>query len=205
MKYIEYTIARDLSWKILAKLECKDLPIKISSLIKQLDIKLLSYEKSSHLLKSLNLYTHSKTTDGFTTCVSGIYIIFYNHENSNARNRFTIAHELGHILLGHLKTTGYTVINREPTSADNSMEQQANVFASRLLAPVCVLYGLNLTTAHQVSNICDISLQSAEYRISRLNLLINRNKFFGSPLEREVYELFSNYIRMHKINPYQLR
>lgn len=63
-------------------------------------------------------------------------VIFVSSNVSRARQRFTTAHELGHILLGHVGR--YKLVNREPDPRDTPIEQAANVFASRLLAPpVC--------------------------------------------------------------------
>lgn len=76
--------------------------------------------------------------------VAGAYIrrgrkslIFIQAENYPTRQRFTIAHELGHHVLGHGAVfEGYADIGRE--TADLS-EQQANYFASELLNPVAAV------------------------------------------------------------------
>ena len=121
------------------------------------------------------------------------------------RQRFTIAHELGHILLHG----GNGLYNREPSESDNPIEQEANIFASRLLAPACVLWGLGVTSAQQISELCNISLQSAEFRMRRMNELYEREKrflnmynkscFLISELERKVYRQFSEYIQQNHL------
>jgi Zn-dependent peptidase ImmA (M78 family) len=50
------------------------------------------------------------------------------------RQRFTVAHELGHILLGHNNRSRVIDYNSKDTN-----EQQANIFASELLAPLQML------------------------------------------------------------------
>ena len=43
----------------------------------------------------------------------GRYVIYYNEKMSRRRKRFTIAHEIGHVILGHLLESGVPVISRE--------------------------------------------------------------------------------------------
>jgi hypothetical protein len=69
------------------------------------------------------------------------WAIVVNQENAEVRQRFTIAHELGHLLL-HRYTTphadaGYKVRFRDQTSSAGSVreEVEANQFAAELLMP----------------------------------------------------------------------
>lgn len=107
--------------------------------------------------------------------VNGGPIILVNKGDSAERQRFTAAHELGHIMLGHVGK--YKLVNREPSPNDNPIEQAANVFASRLLAPACVLWGCNIHTADEIAVNCKISRQAAEYRAARMEILYKRNAF----------------------------
>jgi len=61
------------------------------------------------------------------------------------------------------------------------------VFASRFLAPACVLWGLNVHTAADIARFCEISKEAAEIRAKRMAELYKRNMFLTSPLERRVY------------------
>ena len=113
------------------------------------------------------------------------------------RQRFTTAHELGHILLGHVGQS--PVVNREPQATDNPIEQAANVFAARLLAPACVLWGCGVRSAADIERLCHVSRQAAEYRMERMRILYARNRFLTSPLEGAVYRQFEEYIKEHRI------
>lgn len=64
--------------------------------------------------------------------------------------------------------------------------------------PAIVLKELNYITPQDIANICDVSLQSAEYRSKRLKELIERNKFYTSYLEQQVYINFKNFIQNQK-------
>jgi len=130
--------------------------------------------------------------DGYCIILFGRPRIFVRKECSPERQRFTIAHELGHILLGHVGH--YNLVNREPNAKDNPIEQEANVFASRILAPACVLWALDARTPEQIAQICRISHQAASFRAQRMAILFERDRFLTSSIERQVYEQFSSFI-----------
>ena len=60
--------------------------------------------------------------------------VLINSDKPRVRRRFTIAHELGHLALGHL--LGGQVIVDETVRGKSPHEQQANAFAAGLLMPV---------------------------------------------------------------------
>ena len=60
-------------------------------------------------------------------------IIIVNREHSKLRNRFTIAHELGHYFLRGEPQKCFA--HRNMTNVNNMEERQANSFASELLMP----------------------------------------------------------------------
>ena len=113
------------------------------------------------------------------------------------RKRFTVAHELGHIFLGHPLIAGY----HARTTGENlpQTEKAANVFASRFLAPACVLWGLNAHTADEIARFCEISAEAAEIRAKRMAELYKRNMFLTSPLERRVYSQFEAFIEQNRL------
>lgn len=100
--------------------------------------------------------------------------------------------------MGHVGK--YELVNREPSPNDNPIEQAANVFASRLLAPACVLWGCGVRSADEIAELCKISHIAAEYRFTRLTELYERNKFLTSPLERKVYQQFSEFIEQNQLH-----
>lgn len=200
MDYSNYRKTRDFSWRLLIDNNITELPVKVSGICKNLRIPVISYEKGYEIIKTAGLEKICSQNDGITFMGT----IFYNNECSIGRQRFTIAHELGHILM-HTKSE----YNREPSVNDPFIEQEANIFASRLLAPACVLWGIGVTTAEEISKICDISPVAAKFRMQRLSALYEREKkflkernkscFLMSDLEKKVYEQFSDYIRIHKL------
>lgn len=179
MDYKDYKVSRDLAWEILINEQVTELPVMVGKLCRQMGI-------------AVRYYCPNDESDGFSTLVNDRVCIFVSEKCGKERQRFTVAHELGHILLGHLGK--YELVNREPSAKDNPIEQAANVFASRLLAPACVLWALDARTPEEISELCQISRQSAEFRAKRMELLWERGKFLSSPLERRVYKQFERFI-----------
>ncbi len=179
MNYENYKRSRDLAWEILLHEGIRELPVKVGELCKGMGI-------------NVKYYKTPDSNDGYSIMLDRP-MIFIAQDRPTARQRFTAAHELGHILLGHVGK--YELVNREPDPKDNPIEQEANVFASRLLAPACVLWALNARTPKEIAELCEISLKAAEFRAERMELLYRRGKFLSSPLERAVHEQFSDFIR----------
>lgn len=125
------------------------------------------------------------------------WIIIYDDLQPTVVSRFTVAHELGHIFLGHelqrLKYADVEEFKRKPKS-----EQQADQFALRLLCPACVLCGLDLHTTDEIADICRVPHDAAKIRAERMELLYQRSKFLTSPLEQEVYENFKDFVENWK-------
>lgn len=163
--YAKYKESRDLTWRILTEQKISSLPIKISKICINYGIRIRNYGENRNLINEIG-EEDELSNDGFTTNIKGKPIIFYDETKSPGRIRFTIVHELGHILLNHIGK--YKLINREPAPEDNPIEQAANVFASRLLAPACVLWGLGAHTAYEIMKYCDISYSAAELRAERI-------------------------------------
>ncbi len=210
-KYTSYKKARDAAWQLIIDMNINELPVKVSTIIRQLGIGLYNYQDNAEFIYKLKLDTIAKSSDGFTLFMNNQYKIFYDNTKSVARIRFTLGHELGHIICKHefqkVSDSYITTRNSEPKQNDSIIETEANMFAARLLAPACVLHELKLFTAEEIAEHCCISQQAAEFRCQRLLLLEERNKqflferdygcYYISNLEKQVKEQFSNYINNH--------
>ena len=76
---------------------------------------------------------------------------------------------------------------------------QANVFARDLLMPATILHSLKVSSAEEIARICNVSMQSAGIRYSRLLELEKRNMFNRHPLEKAVHKQFIDYIDKTKL------
>jgi hypothetical protein len=186
--YKRYQNARDTAWQTLIDFKAHELPVPLADICGSLGITLLD-DSHAHELRP--------TESGIAVKQGSKWYIIFDDSDTRGKQRFTVAHELGHILMGHALKNGY--YTRRDNIAKPADETEADMYAARLLAPACVLWGINACTAEQIAAICDISLTAAKYRAERMSLLRSRNKFLVSPLEREVYENFREYIENHKI------
>lgn len=100
------------------------------------------------------------------------YLIFYNdlniHYKVAGRKRWTLAHELGHVLLNHHAINNRTAIFKNNLTDDEYkwMEAEANRFASLLLANPIILYKLNIKNNFDIMKICNLTEEASIYRYS---------------------------------------
>ena len=193
--YKQYIQVRNASWEILLDCQVHMLPVNVTKVCQCLDVRVLSYQGGKKIITRHGLEQLTKQTDGFTMLLYRTPIVFFDASCSRQRARFTIAHEIGHLVLGHVKYGRVTTINREPSPQDSLVETMANQFAARLLAPACVLWGLDVHKPMDIARLCDISLASATFRAERMKALYQRNKFLTSPLEQRVFQQFKPFIQ----------
>lgn len=191
MQYDIYKQARNAAWEFLIKNNVRQLPVSLSAICAQNGITLLRD----------NLCIYLTDNDRGTTYLrNGVYSIVLNCFDSVQVQRYTTAHELGHIYLKHPMRNGKYGrsfgVQRQPKSP---MEYQAERFAIDILAPACVLWGLNLHTAEDIARICNISMQAAKIRAERMELLYQRNMFLSHPLERQVFQQFGKFVENNQI------
>lgn len=187
INYGKYKNVRNAAWQVLIDYNINKLPIKVTDIVKQSNIKLLN-NNDCKFLKNNQL--------GVSIHIDNDWYIIIDDTMKIERIRFTIAHELGHIFLGH-----ESLLHRTPNSIfieKPEEETEADMFAARLLAPACVLWGLNLRTPEEIAKICNISYQAAVYRAKRMEILYKRNMFLTSDLEKQVYSNFSEFINNYK-------
>lgn len=196
MKYRLYQQARNLSWKVLQDCGINQFPVNLGQICRFYQIKTLPYSKFT-LWDMVD--PQAKNGDGFSFKMEKqYYIVFNDSVNSLGRIRFTLAHEMGHILLGHVETITF-YRNREIDSETAVKETQANIFARDLLMPAVVLSGLDVHSATEIAKLCNISLESAKIRAKRMEELYQRNCFQLHPLERSVMLQFKDYIENNNI------
>lgn len=183
MEFREYRNSRDLAWRVLINEGVTELPVRVVKLCEGMGIRVRYGDPGEY-------------GDGRSAILGGEPWIFVSDQCIVPRQRFTVAHELGHILLGH--TGKYRLVNREPDPKDDPIEQAANVFASRLLAPACVLWALDARTPEQIAELCQISYKAAVVRAERMAQLYQRGRFLVSPLERLVYQQFLPFIQSRR-------
>lgn len=184
MYYAIYKGIRNSAWQCLIDFGIDRFPVDILKIARTAGVKIVK----NSLVDDLDPSEYGKSYYDGTK-----WIIIYDDTNDIVTSRFTIAHELGHIFLGHAMTHAKYCNIREFGKKPRS-EQQADMFAIRLLCPACVLKDMNISSAKDLASICRIPLPWAEIRYSRLKELNKRNKYFTDPLEIEVYNKFTGIL-----------
>lgn len=187
MDYGKYKGARNASWQCILDFNISKLPVMVTDIIKK--------SENIRLFKDSDIHKLADFESGKTIFHNNTFEIIYKDTEPSIRCRFTIAHELGHIFLGHLliNTPQYRTF---VLSSDT--ERSANVFARDLLAPACVLHELQMIKAIDIAKLCNVSLECAKYRENRMRELEIRNAWYLHPLERQVREQFDNFINNKK-------
>jgi Zn-dependent peptidase ImmA (M78 family) len=126
------------------------------------------------------------------------FIIGVNTLHPKTRQRFTIAHEIGHLELNHLEQYGeheilvdrhFKVMLRDEKSsqASDPMEIEANAYAAELLMPTAMLIverelrssGVDYEDdelIHNLANRYKVSRQAMTFRLANLAELLQRSR-----------------------------
>lgn len=106
------------------------------------------------------------------------HTVYYNSNTAPFRIRFSLMHELGHICLRHTSVSGKS----------QSPEQEANAFASLILAPRMVIHYSGCRTAEDLSRVFQMTFEASGYALNdyyRWYDHILRDKM--SPLDKAMY------------------
>ena len=168
----------------------RTLPVDVLHIARAADIK---------VIKNSSVGVLRKNENGKAYCDGNSWIIIYDDTKPIEISRYTIAHELGHIFLGHSITqtlyTDASEFNHKPRA-----EKQADMFALRLLCPSCVLWGLDIHRAKDIEALCRIPHKKAVEREKRMKLLYERGKFLTDATEQRLYDSFCQHIADYKNN-----
>lgn len=181
----------------------------LSGVMRLTGIKTYAYSRHSDLLAYLRLSDIARQSSGLTVCRDGLWVVFFDDCMPAPRIRFTVAHELGHIVLGHLTEPHLDahIFKTRQNMGDMNLdardpeEREADMFAARFLAPSVVLWALDVHAADEITALTGLSRQAAEFRARRMEILYKRNRFLLHPLERRVYRQMMPFIQERKGNP----
>lgn len=132
----DYHVATNAAYELLIEQDVLELPVSLSKLIylRRQNTRLMTYSQmAARFSITVTEYKSLVPSDfGFTMKKDNKNYILYNDEKGYYTNRFTIAHEIGHIELNH--------------KVDNSVaKREANCFARNLLCPVPIIDTLNMS------------------------------------------------------------
>jgi len=186
-----------------------DLPVRVKAIAKSYsNCRLIPYSKIAETRNMTvpQLIYEVESSDAFTEYDSYAdkYLIGYNDTdisvmNSN-RYRWSIAHEVGHMVLKHhitykkWRTSRNTISDAEY----DYLEQEADLFASYLLVPYGALFSKNITSAEQIKSICNISTESSSYHFKKYSMWAEREELDSYDLS--ISSCFYNHLKCKKCN-----
>lgn len=186
-KTTRYDFAVESAYDFILEQEINALPVDPFKICKSNNWKL---EKASEIAYDLNcsveylLEKKLRTKDGIViySPTTDEYSIIYNDTMRNQdRIRWTIAHEIGHIVLNHLSSSQTSLLRNELSDSKySSYEKEADCFAGILMAPPIILNRLNLDKYYQIQQVCKLSYHAS---ISRCDYI---KKFYS-------FERFNDY------------
>ncbi|WKY44198.1 XRE family transcriptional regulator [Eubacteriaceae bacterium ES2] len=160
-------------------------------------------QKNGILVSKMQI--NAKKVDAFSVWYESMPYIFINDNNpSNARIRFSLAHELGHLIL-HSDHFLEDELD-EGKVIDEKLEQEANDFASALLLPKETfskdVYSTSIDHFIQLKRKWKVSISAMIHRCDSLGLLNdNQIKYLKDQMTRRVYwrkEPFDNEMPVEK-------
>lgn len=156
----DYRRATNAAYDTLIKLETFSISTNVFSVVELLleNCQLLTYGQACFLY-GFSLHQLLENSEfGFSIVSStGNRIILYNENMPLGSIRFTIAHEIGHAILGHI------------TEDDPCSEKEANCFARNLLCPLPVAEILGASTIDDYTELFSVTASMAMTTIDRRN------------------------------------
>lgn len=152
--------------------------IPVKKIVTNLGLKLVSYD-----------FGDESEISGMLVIENGIGTIGYNPKNSKQRQRFTIAHELGHFLLHNNSKSEVFVdkdfivkyrSDKQYSPFEIKQEQEANAFAAELLMPKKMLLSELSKKDYKsmgeaefiktMAKIFEVSIPAMSFRVTNSNL-----------------------------------
>lgn len=157
------------AWKILLDCGINSFPVPVKRVANSLGIPVLRYITGEHILKELHLYDAAMWSDAITIPLGSGYVIMYDDSIKLTRARVAIGHELGHIMLGHVKSGTATAENHPPRRSDDLIEFHANLWCEQLIAPTGVLLAAGITTRSKIEQVCGVNRRASDFITARLS------------------------------------
>ncbi|MBL0269441.1 MAG: ImmA/IrrE family metallo-endopeptidase [Chitinophagaceae bacterium] len=165
--------------ELLDSLKINELPIPINEVAERAGTSVTAFDLGDDISGVLHIKNNKAN-------------IGYNPSESKVRQRFTVAHELGHYILhkhdekdkiyvdneNYFYPLKFRTTNMKLSEQDYEEEQEANAFAAALLIPVRLVQrevknynGFDLSDNSMIVELAkkfDVSMQAMSYRIFRL-------------------------------------
>lgn len=172
-----FTFVTEKAYDFLLEYGCNKFPISPFELIEDLSdqVVCLPWSEAKKVLKSSDPFHLRETKADARTIrpsVDGKYYIVYDdvEVNSDARIAWTIVHEIGHIILGHLTDFGETALDRGGLTKEKYgvLEVEAHYFAAEILMPTALLKYFSDITVEEIELLFGVSEEAAKKKFQRV-------------------------------------
>ena len=189
--------AKKMAKEFIIKSKVKSLPINPFAVCEHHGFIIKSVSQAEDIIDEVDPFDvrDNPECDAKTYLTSkGRYVIIYDDSVlSKGRIIWTIAHEIGHIVLKHLIQFNQTEIHQGLTDQENeALEKEADAFASEFLAPAEVLLNCNCVKKNMIIKLCGLSDEAAYYREEYLKGYTPDEKYLH--IDKEILKQFYNYI-----------
>lgn len=171
---MDYECIKYAILKVYKDCNIKSFPIDCFEILNAYDLKVYSYDALPDNLKE---YCMKFSEDA----INFKNIICYNNNLPTGRIRFSLMHELGHVILKHNQIKS------------NRLEQEANFFASNILAPRMAIHYSKCKDPNSISRLFGITHEAAKIAFEDYMRWYKRiAKFKMSRFDKALYTHFYN-------------
>ncbi len=165
-----------LVFDVIRRCDIRSFPFECTALFPYYDYKVYTYGELRQKNEELYDFCIGYSEDAFREGNSRI-VAYNSLPGHDYRTRFSLMHELGHIVMNH--------------KGDNDHnEQDANFFASNLLAPRIAIHYSQCRTIKSLSRAFEISHEAAEYALKDYARWHNVAQHRMSALDKAMYKHF---------------
>lgn len=182
-------------WKLLLDENISRLPVNPFQIAENHGIKVLTYGAycmAAGITQAQLIEKYGQ--DGFSFVIDGQPLIFFNESSNNFRVRWTVMHELSHILLGHFDQNIVELSRITQKEEKSKLESEANELTARILSPMVVVHFCCVSSLDEFQKLTELSREASIYRWKRLCYLRKIKKFLRDQSELEVLQQFQEFI-----------
>ncbi|MBQ2395668.1 MAG: ImmA/IrrE family metallo-endopeptidase [Bacteroidales bacterium] len=171
---IRYIYINNVVLRIYSMLSYIQFPISIKEVINLIpNCKYMSYQKFAQInnctIEDVIQICESKSGCTHYDISQNRYLILCNQsniKNNYARQRWTCAHEIGHIECKHHSFSAYDKLSENSLIKikNPEFESEADYFAATLLAPLPLFDELNIKSPIDIQNVFGLSAEASLYR-----------------------------------------
>lgn len=139
-----------LANEYILKSGINQLPVRLADLkrlLKKEGCIVATYGEAHDIIEKLQLQPYTSRNAFLVPVPDGNTLVLYKDTLSVGARQLALAHELGHIVLGHAHCSVL-----EKSFDDTAQEREAEAFARQLFAPTCVLRRMRIRTVRRISS-----------------------------------------------------